>query len=48
MYTVRWTGIIERMIGGASIINVEKVENLPGFPEGIMGPTSLRRHRNRR
>ena len=39
MYTVRWTGIIERMIGGASIINVEKVENLPGFPEGIMGPT---------
>ncbi len=31
------TGIIERMMGGASIINVEKVENFPGFPEGVMG-----------
>ena len=30
-------GVIERMMGGASIINVEKVENYPGFPEGIMG-----------
>ena len=40
MYTARHglrTGIIERMMGGASIINVEKVENFPGFPEGIMG-----------
>ncbi len=40
MYAARHglrTGIIERMMGGASIINVEKVENFPGFPEGIMG-----------
>lgn len=40
MYSARHglkTGIIERMMGGASIINVEKVENFPGFPEGIMG-----------
>jgi thioredoxin reductase (NADPH) len=40
MYAARHglrTGIVERMMGGASIINVEKVENFPGFPEGIMG-----------
>ena len=40
MYAARHglrTGIIERMMGGASIINVEKVENYPGFPEGVMG-----------
>ncbi|CAI8014564.1 Thioredoxin reductase [Geodia barretti] len=40
MYAARHglrTGIIERMMGGASIINVEKVENFPGFSEGIMG-----------
>ena len=40
LYTARYglrTAIIERMMGGASIINVEKVENFPGFPEGVMG-----------
>ena len=40
MYAARHglrTGVVERMMGGASIINVEKIENFPGFPEGIMG-----------
>ena len=40
MYAARHglnAGLLERMMGGASIINVEKVENYPGFPEGIMG-----------
>ncbi len=40
MYAARYglsVGVIERMMGGASIINVEKIENYPGFPEGIMG-----------
>jgi thioredoxin reductase (NADPH) len=40
MYAARHgmrTGIVERMMGGASIINVEKVENFPGFPDGVMG-----------
>ena len=40
MYAARHglgVGVIERMMGGASIINVEKIENFPGFPEGIMG-----------
>ena len=31
------TGLIERMMGGAQIINIEKIENFPGFPEGISG-----------
>ena len=31
------TGIVERMMGGASIINLEKIDNFPGFPEGISG-----------
>ena len=31
------TGVIELMMGGASIINLEKIENFPGFVEGISG-----------
>jgi thioredoxin reductase (NADPH) len=40
MYAARYglkTGLVERMMGGAQIINVEKVENFPGFPQGISG-----------
>ena len=40
MYAARHgmrTGLIERMMGGASIINIDKIENFPGFPEGISG-----------
>ena len=31
------TAIIERMMGGAQIINIEKIEDFPGFPQGISG-----------
>jgi thioredoxin reductase (NADPH) len=31
------TGLIEQMMGGAQIINVENIENFPGFPQGISG-----------
>ena len=40
MYAGRYglkTVIIEQVMGGAQIINVEKVENFPGFPQGVMG-----------
>ena len=40
MFAARYglnTGLIERMMGGAQIINVEKIENFPGFPQGISG-----------
>jgi thioredoxin reductase (NADPH) len=40
MYAARYglsTGIVEQMMGGAQIINVEKIENFPGFPQGISG-----------
>ena len=31
------TGLIEQMMGGAQIINQDKIENFPGFPQGISG-----------
>ncbi len=40
MYAARHglkTALIERMMGGASIINIDKIENFPGFPDGISG-----------
>ncbi|MCH7714493.1 MAG: FAD-dependent oxidoreductase [Chloroflexi bacterium] len=40
IYAARYgmsTAIIERMMGGAQIINIEKIENYPGFPQGISG-----------
>ena len=40
LYAARYgmrTAIIEKMMGGAQIINIEKIENFPGFPQGISG-----------
>ena len=40
MYAARYglhTGLIEQLMGGAQIVNVERIENFPGFPEGISG-----------
>jgi thioredoxin reductase (NADPH) len=40
MYAARYglrTGLMEQMIGGAQIINLEKIENFPGFPQGVAG-----------
>ncbi len=40
MYAARYglaTGLVERMMGGAQIINVARIENFPGFPEGVSG-----------
>ena len=40
IYSARYgmsTGVIELMMGGASIINLAKIENFPGFVEGISG-----------
>jgi thioredoxin reductase (NADPH) len=40
MYAARYglsTAVVEQMMSGAQIINVEKIENFPGFPEGVSG-----------
>ena len=40
MYAARYglkTAIIEQMMVGNQIINVEKIENFPGFPQGVSG-----------
>ena len=31
------TLVLERMMTGGQVINAEKIENYPGFPEGITG-----------
>ena len=30
--------VLERMMSGGQVINAERIENLPGFPEGVSGP----------
>ena len=40
MYAARYglkTALIEQLVSGNQIINVDKIENFPGFPEGISG-----------
>jgi thioredoxin reductase (NADPH) len=40
MYAARYglrTALVEHMVAGGQVINVEKVENFPGFPEGVAG-----------
>ena len=40
MYASRYglrAGLVERMMGGAQIINLERIENYPGFPQGVAG-----------
>ena len=31
------TGIVEHMASGGQVLNVEKIENFPGFPQGLAG-----------
>src|SRR6266550_4170851 len=31
------TVVVERMAPGGQVLNVEKIENFPGFPQGIAG-----------
>ena len=40
IYAARYglnTAIIEQMMAGAQIINLDRIENYPGFPQGIAG-----------
>src|SRR5438552_9115552 len=40
MYGARFglrTCLVEQMMAGGQIVNVEKIENFPGFPQGIAG-----------
>ena len=40
MYCARYglkTALIERLMGGAQVINAERIENFPGFPQGLSG-----------
>ena len=40
IYAARYgmrTAVVEKLMGGAQIINIEKIENYPGFPQGISG-----------
>jgi thioredoxin reductase (NADPH) len=40
IYAARYgmrAAIVERLMGGAQIINIENIENYPGFPQGISG-----------
>src|SRR5260370_16762692 len=40
MYAARFglrTVLVEHMASGGQILNVEKIENFPGFPQGIAG-----------
>src|ERR671929_2438460 len=31
------TAIVEHMAAGGQVLNVEKIENFPGFPQGVAG-----------
>src|SRR5919197_117256 len=40
MYGARFglrTAIVEHMAAGGQVLNVEKIENFPGFPQGVAG-----------
>ncbi|GIT45021.1 MAG: hypothetical protein Ct9H300mP11_29570 [Chloroflexota bacterium] len=41
------TGIVEQMMGGASIINIEKIDNFPGFPKEFPVPSLALLYRSR-
>ena len=43
MYAARYglhTGLIEQLMGGAQIVNVERIENFPGFPDVRQKPVT--------